>query len=165
MIAARSRSRLSLRRWQIGFVQHNDLRATCQLGLILPQFFIDLPIIIDRVAPIDTGGIDQMQQQAGALDMPQKIEAQANAAMCALDQARDVGDNKAIIAHAHHAKIWLKRRKGICADFGSCSADDREQCRFAGVRKAYQADIGQQLQLQVDLIRLTWLPSSAIRGT
>ena len=38
---------------QIGFVQHNNLRAARQFGLVQPQLFIDLPIVVDRIAPID----------------------------------------------------------------------------------------------------------------
>src|SRR3954468_18190469 len=77
--------------------------------------------------------------------------------MRALDQAGNVGRHKAVVAYPHHAKVWLERRKRVGANLGPRGADDREQRRFAGIRKANQPDISQQLQLQVDLIRLARL--------
>ena len=38
--------------------------------------------------------IDQMHQQARALDVPQKLRAQPRAGVRALDQSRNVGDHK-----------------------------------------------------------------------
>src|SRR5262245_50741122 len=48
--------------------------------------------------------VDQMQQQAGALQMLEKTMAQAGAFGRALDQARNVGDDEAeVVVHTHDA--------------------------------------------------------------
>ena len=81
--------------------------------------------------------------------------------MGAFDQARNIGDDEAaIVAQSDHAEVGRQRREGIVGDFRARRRDPRDQRRLAGVGKAHQTDIGQQLQLEaqvLDFARLTGL--------
>jgi len=76
----------------------------------------------------------------------------------AFDQPGHVGDDEAaIVAEAHHAQIRRQRRERIVGDFGTGRGNAGDQRRLAGVWKTHQADVGQQLQLQPQVLDLTRL--------
>ena len=64
--------------------------------------------------------IDQMDQQARALDVPQELRPQARTGVRAFDQAGNVGDHKTDfvlgIAHRDHAEIGLQSSERIVGD-------------------------------------------------
>lgn len=57
-------------------------------------------------------GIDQMQQDAAALDMTKETIAEAKAFMRALDQAGDIGEHEFALIDAHDASPGCKVVKG-----------------------------------------------------
>ena len=61
--------------------------------------------------------VDHVQQQAGALQVAQELVAQAGALGGALDQARDVGHDEALLGRdAHDAEIRMQRGERVVGD-------------------------------------------------
>ena len=76
------------------------------------------------IAALATGNVNNMQQQAAALHMAQEIVAQTNALAGTLDQAGDVGADKACaLAHRHNAQRGHKGGKVVVGDLGLGGAD------------------------------------------
>ena len=67
--------------------------------------------------------VDQMDDGSTALDMAQEAVAQAGTGVGALDQAGQVGDDEAVMAHHHRAELGLERGEGVVADLGAGAAD------------------------------------------
>ena len=66
-------------------------------------------------------GIEQMHQQAGALDMAQEVVAQACTPGRTGNQSGDVGKDGAIATGpAHHAQVWHQGGEGVVGDLGPC---------------------------------------------
>src|SRR5215210_5933181 len=82
--------------------------------------------------------------------MAEETVADAGAFGGALDEARDVGDDELAALVADNAKLRPERREGIVADLGAGVADRVQEGRLAGIGKAEQADVGEQLQPQPD---------------
>ena len=71
--------------------------------------------------------------------------------MRALDDARNVRDDEgAVIRQPNDAKVRFESRERIVGDLGPGSRDHREQCALAGVGLAEQADVGDELQDQLE---------------
>src|SRR2546423_15643550 len=86
--------------------------------------------------------IDEVQQRGAALDMTQKLVAEAVAFMRAFDEAGDVGDDKRlIIIGTDDAEVRNESGERIVGDLRLRGADDRDEGRFAGVRKSDDADV------------------------
>ncbi len=112
-------------------------------------------------------GVDQMRDQARALDVPQKADAQPHAGMRAFDQAGQIGDDERAPAHVptfsrsavggNHAEARLERGKRIIGDFRTRRGNARNQRGFARVRKTHQTHVGQQLQFEAQVALLAGL--------
>ena len=78
--------------------------------------------------------------------------------MRALDQSGHVGDHEAaVVAEADHAEIRRQRREGIVGDLRTRRRHARDERRLAGVREADEADVGEQLQLEPQILFLARL--------
>ena len=96
-----------------------------------------------------------MQQQAGAGHVAQKLDAQTGAVGGALDQPGNVGDHETLVgAQADHAKIRHQRGERVVRHPRRGRRNGTDEGGFAGIRKAEQADIGQQTQLQLQLAHI-----------
>ena len=63
--------------------------------------------------------VDQMSQQAGTFDMPEKLDAKALPQVRPFDQSRDIGDHESPeIVELHHAELRLERGEGIIGNLG-----------------------------------------------
>ena len=70
------------------------------------QLAADRAVVFDRVAAVDRHRLDEMHQHAGPFDVPQELVAQADAGVCAFDQARDVGHHeRAVEVDLHDAQV------------------------------------------------------------
>ena len=65
-----------------------------------------------------SAGIDQMQEDLGALDMAEEAVADAGAFGRALDQPGDVGEHELAALVADDAELRAERGEGIVADLG-----------------------------------------------
>ena len=134
---------------QVALVAHHDLGALCQLGAELCQLLVDLFKVLHRLTALAAGDIHHMQQQAAALHMAQKVVAQTDALAGTLDQAGDVGADKAgTLTYRHDTQGGHQRGEVIVRDLGLGRADGRDEGRLTHIGEADQAHISNQLQLQ-----------------
>ena len=113
---------------------------------------VDLLKVLLGVAALAAGNVHNVQQQAAALDMAQEGMTQAHALGSALDQAGDVGADKALFgADAHHAQHGGQGGEVVVGDFGLSGADHTDQRRFAHVGEADQPHVRNDLQFHFQL--------------
>ena len=75
--------------------------------------------------------------------------------MRAFDEARHVGhDEAAVVAQGHDAQVRRQRRERVVGDLRPRGRDARDERGLAGVREADETDVGQELELQPQLLRL-----------
>jgi hypothetical protein len=110
------------------------------------------------------GAVDEMQQDAAALDMAEEAVAETGAFMRALDQAGNVGEHEFAAVDLDDAELRMQRGEGIVGDLRFGRADRGEKGRLAGIGQADQAGIGDQLQPQPDRALLAGWPGLARRG-
>jgi hypothetical protein len=100
--------------------------------------------------------------------MFQELDAESGAFGRALDHAGDVGDDKAVVAGsiADHAEVRIQRRERIVCDLRRRRRHRANERGLAGIRKAEQADIGQQLEFEAQArgFRHRACPACARRG-
>jgi hypothetical protein len=91
--------------------------------------------------------------------------AEAVALVRAFDQAGHVGHDEApVVAQPHDAQVGYQRGEGVVGDLGPRRRDARDHRRLAGVGKAHQADVGQQLHLEPEILDLPGSPGWTLRG-
>src|SRR5690606_18364280 len=79
-----------------------------------------------------------------------ELRPQARAIGGALDQAGDVGDHEAAAGlDADHAQVRVEGGERIVRDLRRRRGDRADEGGLARVREAKQADVGQQLQLEL----------------
>ena len=124
-------------------------RAAGEAGQLLVD---DLEVFHRIGTAAGVGNIDQVKQQAGALNVAQKLHAEALAEMRAFNEAGHVGDDEGLhlrlLTHGDHAEIGLERGEGVVGDLGPRGGDARDECGLAGVGIANQAHVGQQLEFE-----------------
>ncbi len=99
--------------------------------------------------------VDDMQQQARALEMPKELVTQPRALGRAFDQAGNIShDEAAVVIHAHHAKLRMQCRERIVRDLRPCGGDGADQTRFSGVWHTEQADVGEHFEFKLQLLAL-----------
>ena len=90
-----------------------------------------------------------MEEDSRALQVLQKTMAESVTFVRAFDETRNVGHHEtAVIAHTDDAEIWRERRKRVGGDFRTRRRNARNQCGLAGIRKAHEPHIREQLQVQ-----------------
>ena len=91
-----------------------------------------------------------MDEQPRALDVREEVVAEPGAVRRALDQARDVGDDELALLVLQRAEDRLERRERVVGDLRRGARQPRQQRGLAGVRQPDEADVGEQLEAQVD---------------
>src|SRR5580698_1230889 len=92
-----------------------------------------------------------MQQHPRALDVLEKLIAEANSFVRPFEQSGNVDDNERfVVGDAHDAQLWFDRREGILGDFRPRRRNDRKQRRLSGIRYADDAAIRQQPQFEAE---------------
>ena len=104
----------------------------------------------DVVGGIGLRGVDDVDEEAGALDMAEELEAEAVSFVGALDQAREVGHDVGVVANLDDAEHRLQCREGVVGDLRLGAGDGREQGGLAGVGQADEPDIGDEFELELD---------------
>ena len=114
----------------------------------------DLDVFDDVRTAAGVGDIEQVHQQARALDVAEKLHAQASAFVSAFDQARDVGDHEAdfvlLVTDRDDAEIRLQSGEGVVGDFGAGGGDAGDQRGLADVGIADQADISEEFEFEAE---------------
>ena len=79
--------------------------------------------------------------------------AEAQAAVRAFDEPGHVGDDEAaVVAQADDAEIRRQRGERVVGDLRPRRRDARDQRRLAGVGEANEPDVGEQLQLEPQIL-------------
>ena len=61
-----------------------------------------------------------------------------------------VGQPAVVHAEVHDTEVRLEGRERIVGDLRVRGGQRREECRLAGIRKAHEADVGDEPELQAD---------------
>ncbi len=106
----------------------------------------------DRIdAAVERREIDDVQQQPRALQMAQEAVPEAGAVGRALDEPGNVGDDEAAVGiDADDAEIRGQGRERVVGDVRPRGRDGADERRFAGVGHAEQADVGEDLEFQLE---------------
>ena len=133
----------------VDLVQHQPARLAEQLGIVFFQLTDNGFGLLHGVHPlIKRGQINNVQQQARALQMAQKLVAQTGPFRGPLDQAGDVGHHKTLLRrNAHHAQIGVQRGERVVGNLGAGVGNRRDKGGFARIGHAQQAHIGQHFEL------------------
>ena len=91
-----------------------------------------------------------MNQQTRPHHVTQKLIPQSVAFVSAFDETGNIRNDKTFsFAITDHAQVRHQRREGIVGNLRSHRGDRRDQCRFAGIGQADDADVGQQPELDL----------------
>ena len=102
--------------------------------------------------------VQHVHEQPRALDVREEVVAEPGAGRGALDQPRDVGQHELAVLGVDRPEHRLQRRERIRGDLRLRPRHPGQQRRLAGVRQPDEPDVGQQLQLQLDLALLARQP-------
>ncbi len=147
--------RLSARRFFVGvgevhLVRRDDVALAGQFAAVEPKLLADGAVGGDRVRPGERGDVHDVADHARALDVAEELVAESVPGVRALDQPGQVGDDeRPRVAHVGDAELRLERGERIGCDFRMRGAHAAQQRRLSRVRQPDQADVGDQLELQV----------------
>ena len=130
---------------RVNLVQAHQLGSPGEFGLVrrkLPTYGAI------RAGHVRLRAVDQVDQDAAALDVAEKAVAEPGAFVGALDQPRDVGDHEAVVVDRHGAELGLERGERIVGDLGARARYRGEKGRLAGIGQAEKPGVGEQLQAQ-----------------
>ena len=145
-------------REDVGLVHHQPALTLGELGIVLREFAADGLEVLDRVAlGVELGDVEDVQQQLGAVDVPQERETEPCPLGRTFDDAGDVRDDKAAFgAERDDAEHRMQRRERVVRNFRARGGHAADQGRFAGVGQADQADVGEQFQFEPEFANLAW---------
>ena len=95
----------------------------------------------DVLEGLGSRGVDDVHEEAGALDVTKELLAKAGAVARAFDEAGDIGDHELAVIQSCDAEVWRQRGEGIVGDLGTRARESREEGRLSGVRQAREADV------------------------
>ena len=103
--------------------------------------------------------VEHVHEQARALDVREEVVPEPGAVAGALDQPGDVGDDQLALLALEHAEHRRERRERIVGDLRRGARQARQQRGLARVRQAHEADVREQLQLQLEPALLAGQPA------
>ena len=141
-----------LRGGNVALVAQHNLRAVGQLGAEACQLMVDLLKISLGVTALAAGDIHHVQQQTAALDMAQEVMAQTHALGGTLNQAGNVGADKALLrADTDDTQHRGQRGEVVVGNLGPRRGNNADKRGLAHVGEANQANIRNDLQLQLEV--------------
>ena len=117
------------------------------------------PWLATRVRAVERRQVEHVHEQPRALDVGEEVVPEAGALVGALDQPGDVGDHELAVVAVERPEHRLERRERVGGDLGLRAREPRQQRRLAGVRQPDEADVGEQLEVQVDAALLAGQPA------
>lgn len=138
-----------LRVGDVHFGGDDDLGFLRQVWIVFGKFRVDSMILVDRIAIVGAGDIDQMQKHAGSFDVPEKLNPEPMSLVGALDKSGNIGDNECFVAiDGDDPELGFERRERIIRDLGTRRRDAGDQRRFPDVGIAHKAHVCQKLQFK-----------------
>ena len=113
---------------------------------------------------LEGGGVDDVDEHGAPLDVTQELQPEAAALARARDQARHVGDGEPLAARLDHAEVGHQRGERVVGDLGPRRRHRGDQARLAGAREAHEGDVGQRLELELDVAGIARLPQQGEAG-
>ena len=92
-----------------------------------------------------------MDEDAGAFDVLQEVQAEAGAFRSAFDEPRNIRHDETGVVHGYDAQVRRDGREVIIRDLGVGAGGYGQQRGFAHVGIAHEAHVRDQLELQLDL--------------
>ena len=98
------------------------------------------------------GDVDEVDDDRGALDVLEELDAEAVAEVSAFDEAGKVGDGEGEfvgeVADLDDAEVGLEGGEGVVGDLGPGGGEARDQGGLADVGIADQAGVGEQAEFE-----------------
>ena len=98
------------------------------------------------------GDVNEVDEDGGALDVFEELDAEAGAEVGAFDEAGHVGDGEGLfvgwVADLDDAEVGLEGGEGVVGDFGFGGGEARDERGFADVGEADEAGVGEQAELE-----------------
>ena len=137
---------VAVRGQQVGLVGGHDHGAVAEINAVVFQLRADGVKILHRIPPLAAGHVHNVNKQAAAVDVAEKIVSQTCALGGALNDARDVRhDEGHTLVHVNHAQIGIQSRKMVIGNLRVSVGGDGKQGGFAHVGEAHQAHVRQKL--------------------
>ena len=135
---------------EVDLREGEDARQRGEPRVVRGQLALDRRVVLDRVGAVDRCQVEHVHEQARALDVREEVVPEAGALARALDQPWDVGQHELAVPGVDRAEHRLERRERIVGDLRRRAGETGQQRGLAGVRQADEADVGEQLQAQLD---------------
>src|SRR5439155_835872 len=133
---------------EIDLVQRDELRTQSQAAPVALELGVDGRDVLERIG---SRCVDHVNEKPRALDVPQELLAEAETAARPLDEPGDVGDDELAIVEPRDAQIRNERRERIVRDLRSSAGESREERGLSRIRQTGEADVGGELELEVNL--------------
>ena len=128
------------------------------------ELALDRRVVGDRVGAVERRQVEHVDEQPRALDVREELVAEPRAVARALDQPGDVGDDELALGALERPEHRLERREGVVGDLRRRAREPRQQRGLAGVGQADEADVGEQLQRQLEPALLARQPALGEAG-
>jgi hypothetical protein len=112
---ARDRRQLLAHVGEIDLVDRDDLRPLRQLGIVERELLVGRVEVAQRgaVGPFTCARVEEMDQEARPLEVPEKPIAEPRPRVRPFDEARDVGDDEApLIGQPNRSQVGTSVVKG-----------------------------------------------------
>ena len=135
----------------VELVEDDDLRLVGELGREELELGVHRLQVAHRVG---RRAVDDVRDEPAALNVAEEGAAEADALVGALEEPRDVGEDHAVarrarlLARVPDAEVGRDGGERVVGHLGLRARRRREQRRFAGVRAADEADVGEELELE-----------------
>ena len=143
---------------QVDLGEGDDLRQAVEPRAVAGELAPDGPVVRLRI-PLRRRDLDQVDEQPAALEMGEELVPEAGALGGALDQPGDVGEHQLAVVQLDRPQVGLDGGERVAGDLRVGAGQPGEQRGLAGVRQADEADVGEQLQPQLDLAGLALEPA------
>ncbi len=105
------------------------------------------------------GDVDEVDEDAGAFDVFEELDAEARAEMGAFDEAGHVGDGEAAlvggVTDLDDAEVGFEGGEGVVGDLGFGGGEAGDEGGFADVGEADEAGVGEETEFEAIVFGFT----------
>ena len=98
------------------------------------------------------GDVDEVDEDGGALDVAEELDAETGAEVGAFDEAGHIGDGEGKVvgsfADLDDTEVGLEGGEGVVGDFGAGGGEARDEGGFANVGEADEAAVGEEAEFE-----------------
>ena len=140
---------VAVRGQQVGLVGSHDHGAVAEIDAVVFQLSTDGMEILHGIPAFAAGHVHNVDKQAAAVNVPEKIMPQTRTLGGALNDAGDIRhDEGHALIYINNPQIGIQSRKMVIGDLRVGVGGDGKQGGFTHVWKAHQTHVRQKLQLQ-----------------